>query len=180
MSENKTDGDVLLEIFRNEIRWYHFVTPEARNIVTDRVRTAAVKRLAEAGRVDIGTAEPGYYSVPSLVRGDDEHFAGEAPCCAEGPGSTSPEPGPEPEMIECSACAGIGEQWVSGSISVPCHCEGGFERVASSGPAPEYPCEGAEYGVCGGVPHVPDCPSYTGPLLPYPPEREPGPDGEVA
>ena len=23
-----------------------------------------------------------------------------------------------------------------------------------------YPCEGAEYGVCGGVPHTRDCPSY--------------------
>lgn len=25
---------------------------------------------------------------------------------------------------------------------------------------PGYPCEGAEYGVCGGPPHVEDCPSY--------------------
>lgn len=72
MSDNKTDGEVLLEIFRNEIRWYHFVTPEARNIVTDRVRTAAVRRLAEAGRVDIGEAEPGRYSVPSLIDGSGE------------------------------------------------------------------------------------------------------------
>lgn len=23
-----------------------------------------------------------------------------------------------------------------------------------------YPCEGAEYGVCGGSPHTRDCPSY--------------------
>lgn len=77
------DSQVLLEIARNEIRWYHFVIPEARNIVTDRVRTDVVRRLAEAGRVDIGTADPGHYSVPSLI---------------EGPGSTSPESGPEAEI----------------------------------------------------------------------------------
>jgi hypothetical protein len=61
------DEQVVLEIFRSEIRWYHFITPEARNIVTDRVRTDAVRRLAAAGRVDIGTAEPGSYSVPTLI-----------------------------------------------------------------------------------------------------------------
>jgi hypothetical protein len=30
----------------------------------------------------------------------------------------------------------------------------------------EYPCEGAEYGVCGGEPHTEDCPSYVAPLDP--------------
>jgi hypothetical protein len=71
------DSQVLLEIFRSEIRWYHFHTPEARNIVTDRVRTDVVRRLADAGKVDIGTAEPGHYSVPSLIReGEYETGAG--------------------------------------------------------------------------------------------------------
>lgn len=27
---------------------------------------------------------------------------------------------------------------------------------------PEYSCEGAEWGVCGGEPHTPDCPSFAG------------------
>lgn len=78
MNLDKTQSEVMLEIFRSEIRWYHFVTPEARNIVTDRVRTDAVRELADAGRVDIGAAEPGSYSVPSLIRD------------MTGPGSTSP------------------------------------------------------------------------------------------
>ena len=30
----------------------------------------------------------------------------------------------------------------------------------------EYPCEGAEQGVCGGEPHSEDCPSYVAPLDP--------------
>lgn len=81
MKRDELDSQVMLEIFRNEIRWYHFVTPEARNIVTDRVRTDVVKRLAAAGKVDIGTAESGCYSVPSLINN-------------AGAGSTSPEPGP--------------------------------------------------------------------------------------
>lgn len=88
------EDQVLLEIFRNEIRWYHFVTPEARNIVTDRVRTDVVRRLAEAGRVDIGTAEPGHYSVPSLV------------AAAAGSDSASPEPEPR-ASIEVEA----GGEW---------------------------------------------------------------------
>lgn len=117
------DSQVLLEIFRGEIRWYHFLTPEARNIVTDRVRTDAVRRLAEAGRVDIGEAEPGSYSVPTLIddaeavdaylaagnaaliKALDEVVDVEASLAevkrraAEGPGSTSPGPGPEPGYV---------------------------------------------------------------------------------
>lgn len=101
------DGQVLLEIFRNEIRWYHFRDPFAVNVVTDRIRTAAVKRLAAAGKVDIGTAEPGSYSVPSLTDDDGacncESYNCSGECCGVGnctctpvdrPGSTSPEPGP--------------------------------------------------------------------------------------
>lgn len=41
-----------------------------------------------------------------------------------------------PGMIQCSACNGIGEQWVSASTAVPCHCSGGFEPVSPEpGPA---------------------------------------------
>lgn len=67
MKRDELASQVMLEIFRSEIRWYHWVTPEARNIVTDRVRTDIVMRLVAAGKVDIGTAEPGSYSVPTLT-----------------------------------------------------------------------------------------------------------------
>lgn len=55
------------EVDRREIRWYHFLQPEARNVVSDNVRTDTVSALAGAGIVDIGTAEPGSYSVPTLT-----------------------------------------------------------------------------------------------------------------
>jgi hypothetical protein len=58
---------VLREIDRAEIRWYHFQTPEARNIVTDSIRTKAVEDLAAAELVDIGDAEFGSFSVPQLT-----------------------------------------------------------------------------------------------------------------
>lgn len=35
----------------------------------------------------------------------------------------------EPELVRCTACNGIGENWITASTSVPCHCEGGYERV---------------------------------------------------
>lgn len=34
--------------------------------------------------------------------------------------------------------------------------------VPESTPEPEYPCEGAEYGVCGGQPHTEACPASQG------------------
>ncbi len=46
----------------------------------------------------------------------------------EGPGSTSPEPGPA------------------------------YAQPDENGPG--YPCEGAEFGICDGEYHVPDCPSF--------------------
>lgn len=58
---------VLREIDRAEIRWYRFHKPEARNIVTDSIRTKAVEDLAAAELVDIGEAQPGTYSVPQLT-----------------------------------------------------------------------------------------------------------------
>lgn len=113
------------EVQRAEIRWHHFVTPEARNIVTDRVRTAVLREMSAAGIVDIGSAEPGNYSVPTATEfghvwaaGGDELDAWLARANAAlvddiaaqidsgamlqaikdagaGPDSTSPEPGPD-------------------------------------------------------------------------------------
>jgi hypothetical protein len=117
---DETRRAVMLEIFRSEIRWYHWIEPEARNIVTWRVRTAEVRKLVEAGVVDIGEAEPGSYSVPSLI-------------IPEGLGSTSPEPGPaEREFCDCESydpCAG--ECCGEGN----CSCTPGFLLDQIAGPA---------------------------------------------
>lgn len=50
------------EVSRREIRWYHFVTPEAINNVTNRTRTDAVRQLLAGELVEIPHAEPGDYS----------------------------------------------------------------------------------------------------------------------
>lgn len=60
-----------------------------------------------------------------------------------GPVSTSPETGPPNRR--CDDCT-------RGCLPGP---------VCPAATAEEnYPCEGAEYGVCGGPPHVEDCPSF--------------------
>jgi len=41
---------------------------------------------------------------------------------------------------------------------------GETDASVSTGDAPEYPCKGAEFGVCGGEPHTQDCPSYAQPV----------------
>lgn len=55
------------EVDRSEFRWYHLIRPEARNVVTDKVETDVLAVLAEHGIVDIGTADPGSYSVPVVT-----------------------------------------------------------------------------------------------------------------
>jgi hypothetical protein len=135
MKQAEKDEKVLRQIGRGEVRWYHFLTPIAINVVTDGECTDSVKRLARAGRIELGEADPGSYSVPSLIeRCEHCPAASTGVCCSShgktlchrcyrqthfvevcvdgcrdcdreglplklpgeaGPGSTSPEPGPE-------------------------------------------------------------------------------------
>lgn len=67
--------------------------------------------------------------------------------------------------VPCTACAGIGEQWVSASVSTPCHCAGGVERAidwvvvgGESGPsarpmAPDWPRSLRDQCVAAGIPY---------------------------
>lgn len=120
----KTRLAVFAEVQRREVRWYHWIKPEARNVVTDRVRTAIVEELAAAKLVDLGEADPGNYSVV------EETDLGRR---WAGPGSISPEPGPPPvdlaealepgqrmlldAVIEAAGCTCNG-QWTC------CYCTG--------------------------------------------------------
>ena len=96
---------VFAEVAAGEVRWFHFVTPEARNRCTDRVRTAEIRAMAEAGLVAIPDRDPvkSYVTVVSTEMGK-AWAALEPKSRAEldawhaawvGPDSTSPEPGPE-------------------------------------------------------------------------------------
>ena len=56
----------------------------------------------------------------------------------DGPTEGNPEPEPQPGPVDT--------------------------YTSSPEPEPTYPCEGAEFGVCSGPPHTPDCPSYSQPV----------------
>lgn len=75
-----------------------------------------------------------------------------------GPVSTSPETGPpasmqrEVDFDTTPVADGTPTRWVDAPE----------ERSEERWPPNEFPCEGAEFGVCGGAPHVEDCPSFAG------------------
>jgi hypothetical protein len=135
------------EVGRREIRWYHFIQPEAINQVTNRVRTDAVKTLRDAGLVRVPDCDVSNYSLPEPTA-DGERWYFEAtgepiptPPEGEGPGSTSPEPGPPrcPDYPDCSeerlvrdmaASVAAGEpvgRWTSGCAACGTLTKGGTE-----------------------------------------------------
>jgi hypothetical protein len=55
------------EITRGEVRWYHFLLPQAINAVTDRTVTSRVAELVKAGLAQIPDGEAGRYSLVRLT-----------------------------------------------------------------------------------------------------------------
>ena len=78
------------EIAAGRIRWYNFVTPEARHTVTGRKHTAELDELVRAGIARVPSCAEGASSIAELT-----DLAIKWMRSKDGPGSTSPEPGPQ-------------------------------------------------------------------------------------